>query len=64
MMEVDIWRAANILIEQHGGLAGAHAEMKADQLSDDGDKAGASAWRNIAKAIDTLLRTTPDGRTH
>jgi hypothetical protein len=64
MMKVDLWRAANLLIEHYREDAGTHAAKQADKLSHEGDEAGAKAWRTIVKAIDTLLHTTPDGRVH
>jgi hypothetical protein len=63
MMKVDLWRAANLLIEHYRENAGIHAAKLADKLADEGDEAGAKAWRSIVKAIDTLLHTTPDDRS-
>jgi hypothetical protein len=63
MMKVDHWRAANILIEHYRQDAGFYAAKQARKLSDEGDAAGAKAWRSIVKAIDTLL-ASPEGRVH
>jgi hypothetical protein len=54
-IEVDIWRAANLLIEQHGADAELEAAQRADELLEKGDPDGFHAWANITKVIRQLL---------
>ena len=53
---LDIYRAANELIEQHGADAPIHAAMRADELMEAGDMDGKAVWLRIVKAIDVLTR--------
>ena len=53
--EIDIYRTANELIEQHGEDASIHAAMRADELLEAGDMDGKAVWLRITKAIDELL---------
>ncbi len=53
--DLDIYRAANELIEQHGEDAAIHAAMRADELAADGDMEGRAVWLRIVKAIEELL---------
>ena len=50
--DLDICRAANELIKQHG-LKGAsdHAADRIAELSERGDRDGAAAWRKIRAAL-------------
>ena len=53
--DLDIYRSANELIEQHGEDAPIHAAMRADELMDAGDMEGEAVWLRIVKAIEELL---------
>ncbi len=53
--DLDIYRAAHELIEQHGEDAPIHAAMRADELAADGDMEGRSVWLRIVKAVEELL---------
>jgi len=55
--ERDIYRAANVLIREHGSEATIHAAMRADELLDAGDLDGAAVWRKIVKVVEELLTT-------
>ncbi len=55
----DIYRAAKVLIKQHGGKAPIHAAMKADSLVEGGDLDGKAIWLRIAKAVEELLSEEP-----
>jgi len=59
MHPLDSWRAANLLIQQHGADAALHAAMRVDVLREAGDEAGAAVWTRIIKAVDALQRTNP-----
>ena len=54
--ELDIYRAAKLLIDQHGEDAPIRAAERADELLDDGDTEGALVWRAIVRAIEELQR--------
>src|SRR5579859_3890589 len=43
----DIYRAAKLLIDQHGTDAGLRAAERADELLGAGDMIGATTWRRI-----------------
>ena len=53
--DLDIYRAANELIKQHGGKAPIHAAMRADELLEAGAMEGKAVWVRIAKAVEELL---------
>ncbi len=53
--DLDIYRSANELIEQHGDAADIEAAMRADELMDAGDMEGEAVWLRIVKAIAELL---------
>ncbi len=57
--EIDIYRAARLLIDQHGEVAATHAAKRADALLEDGDMEGSRVWLSIREAIEELLRTQP-----
>jgi hypothetical protein len=54
--EIDIWRAANLLIRQHGQDAEIEAARKADLMLDRGDRDGEVLWLLIMRAIVTLQK--------
>ncbi len=53
--DLDIYRAAHELIEQHGDAADIEAAMRADELMEAGDMEGRAVWLRIVKAIEELL---------
>jgi len=58
----DVYRAAALLIKQHGDEAAIHAAMRADQLLAEGDVEGAAVWKRIVKAVEALLaKERPEG---
>jgi hypothetical protein len=60
MHPLDRWRAANLLIQQHGAGAAAHAERRSLELALAGDTEGARAWLRILEAIGELQRVERD----
>jgi hypothetical protein len=58
--ELDIWRAAKLLIDVNGAEASTGAQDRVASLQRAGDHAGACAWVAIAAAIAELRRVTPD----
>lgn len=57
---VDIWLAAQTLVDTHGGEAPAIAVMEADTLAEDGDWQGQATWRHIARAAEMLVAARPE----
>ena len=57
--DLDILRAANILIKRHGADAALVAAQRADELLDDGDADGYAIWKRILSAVAELTRTKP-----
>ena len=58
--EIDVFRSAHTLIEQHGEGAAIQAAMAADAMLDKGDLDGAAVWRLIVAAINELQRDVPE----
>lgn len=48
--ELDIWRAANLLILKHGANAQLEAARRADLMLDCGDDEGRLLWARIRRA--------------
>ncbi len=60
--DLDIYRAANELIKQHGEAADIEAAMRADPCLAAGDMEGEAVWIRIVKAIEELLsEERPEG---
>jgi len=60
--ELDIWRAANLLIRKHGADAELEAAKHADLMLDRGDDEGRLLWARIKRAIEAL-QAPPSGQT-
>ncbi|MCH9054308.1 MAG: hypothetical protein IIA72_25255 [Proteobacteria bacterium] len=59
--DLDTYRSASELIEQHGEDAPIHAAMRTDELMEAGDMEGRAVWVRIMKAIEELLsKERPD----
>jgi hypothetical protein len=61
--EIDIWRAANLLVKQHGADAEIVAARRIDALADGGDRDREMVWRRIRRAI-VELQAEPTGPVH
>ena len=57
--ELDIWRAAQQVINRHGADALSVAAQCADELFMEDDLEGAVAWRRILHAVGELQRAGP-----
>ncbi len=57
--DIDIFRAAALLIKERGDEAAIHADMEFDNMVERGDIEGAAVWLRIAKAIHDMQRETP-----
>jgi hypothetical protein len=61
--DLDIWRAANLLIQNHGDGAELEAFRLADLMLDRGDQQGQAVWMRIKRAIGEL-QAPPTGPAH
>jgi hypothetical protein len=61
--DLDIYRAANMLIERHGADAMIEAGRMVDRMLDHRDLAGRALWRRIKRAIEAL-QAPPSGAKH
>jgi len=52
--EIDVSRAANLLIRKHGSEAELEAAKRADLMLDRGDDDGRLLWARIRRAIEAL----------
>jgi hypothetical protein len=62
--EIDIWRAANLMLKRYGDRARAESASRADELAASGDHDGAAIWHRITNAIEQLANNTPPGAVH
>ena len=64
--DLDIYRAANVIIKQYGPDAPIHAAMRADAMLEAGDQDGYAVWRRILRAVEELQRAEPGpgGKVH
>jgi hypothetical protein len=53
--EKEIYRTANLLIEEYGEMAAPAAFIRADQLLERGDMPGRRVWLRIAKVTEDLM---------
>ena len=56
---IDIYRAANLFIKQHGDEAAIFAAQQADACLEKGDLDGKVVWLAVIEAIKELQDTTP-----
>jgi hypothetical protein len=54
--DLDIFRAADLLVKRHGADAPIVAAQRADELFDEGDLDGVAVWKRITRAVGELLR--------
>jgi hypothetical protein len=59
--EIDIWRAAQLMLKSYGGKALKENAARADELADAGDDNGAAIWRRITDAVAQVANQTPPG---
>ena len=62
--EIDIWRAAQLMLKRFGDNALEESAARSDELALAGDDAGAATWRQIMSAVTELAIKTPPGRLH
>ena len=54
--DIDVWRAARLMVQQHGDEAIRQAEQRAAELEEAGDADGHTVWLRIAAAVEELRR--------
>ena len=59
MRDLDIYRSAKLLIDQHGDEAPIHAAMRVDELLEASDLDGYTVWKRVLKAAEELLVKGP-----
>ena len=57
--DLDIYRSAKLLIDQHGEDAPIFAAMQADKCLEGGDLDGKAVWMEVIRAIKELLNQQP-----
>ncbi len=57
--EIDIYRSARLLIDQHGEDAAIFAAQKADKCLEAGDLDGKAVWMGVIRTIKELLYQQP-----
>jgi hypothetical protein len=62
--EIDIWRAATLMLKRYGDKALEQSRTRIDELTADGDHDGADTWRRITTAVEQLANNTPPGSPH
>ena len=63
-VEIDIWRAANLLLRRHGKDAAFVAAQRAKEFMAVGDVEGLDIWKRIAEALLELLKDKPADGEH
>lgn len=61
---IDIYRTANLFIQQYGEDAAIQAAMKADEMLEARDMDGKTVWMRVIDAIEELWDTELDGVAH
>ncbi len=62
LSDIEIWRAANQLIERYGECAEFEAAQRADAMLENKDVEGQAAWKRILAAVKELQSTERPGR--
>ena len=62
--EIDIWRAANLMLKRYGDEALEESAKQADELAAAGDDNDAATWRRITNAVEQLANNAPPGLLH
>jgi hypothetical protein len=52
----EVFKAARLIVEQHGDRASDYAQGRIAELAAIGDEIGAEAWRQIAAAVTEVQR--------
>ncbi len=55
--DLDIYRAANILVKRYGEEAALEAAQRADVMLERGEMDGYALWKSIVRAVEEVQRT-------
>lgn len=58
--DIDVFRTAKLLMDQHGEDAAIHATIRADEMLDRGDMDGKAVWTSVVRAIEVLSAVEAD----
>ncbi len=61
---MDIWRAAKLLVDQHGADAKARTVQRLGEMLTAGDMEAHAVWLRILDAVEELLGTRGPGSVH
>ena len=66
ILDLDIFRSANVLVKRHHEDAPIEAAIMADLMLDRADLGGYAVWRRILQAVEVLQRAEPGpgGKVH
>lgn len=59
--EIDIWRAAQLMLKRYGEKPLEESAPRADELALAGDDDGATTWRRIMAVVTPLANKIPPG---
>ena len=59
--DIDIYRAAKLLVDKHGDEAAVITIKRATKMLDAGDVDGYAVWKRILNAVKELLAEEPPG---
>ena len=62
--EIDIWRAAKLMLKRYGEKALEESAKRVDELAAGEDYNGIAIWRRITTAVQQLANNTPSGPVH
>ena len=62
--EIDIWRAATLMLKRYGEKALDESMARADELAAGDEHNGAATWRRITDAVSQLANLMPPGALH
>ena len=60
ILDLDIYRSAQVLVNRHGQDAPIQAAMRADAMLDKGNLGGYAVWRRKLRAVEGLQKTEPE----
>ena len=64
MTEIDIWRAAYLMLRRYGATAQAESVRRAAEFAAAGDPKGKAGWRRVIEVIGQLANMKPGGPPH
>ncbi len=64
ILDLDIYRSAQVLVKHHGADAPIHAAMRADAMLEAGNLDGYAVWKRILRAVEELQGAAPGARVH